>query len=953
MIRQIQNSFIGGELDPAIWGRQDIKRYYECAAVIQNFVVQRAGGITKRPGTDLIDEVTGIANWDVDTPLSPGVKLIRFRKDRSNAYLLVMVDKKIYFYKDGIAVLKDGQPYYITTPYEPQDLDKVRHQQCGDTIFITHQSYPPMKLFCEDDTGTYWTLSTISFQISVSSPTWSGGGTVNGVVTANVPTGFAFTGTAAHYTVQATPVPTTGFTLYRYAVSAVVDGQESVPSTPVSALISSPWYDGDSVTLTWGTVTGASYYSVYKLMFGSYGLIGSINTNSFTVSSNNGTLITINNNYNYGISSVGGQTGHYRYWSTYYQPGYQYNASFNLFGTEVDKVSGTDPYNTQYNVLYTKSVTAAPIIPQTGSIMLSFSTTASVSGVSIAFGAKALKTDGTVEEIGFGADYFEVWGNNTSGVATFPGSWTKIFTSSGIADGAQPGLLKFTWKSVSFQYMAITWPSSPTAVHCLRAIQWVSPVILNFTDINISPDTSFAPTSAQSPWTEDTGYPGTMTLFEQRSVWSRIPTSLSEILFSAVGNLYAFNKSVPQRATDQIDAFMSITEPGEILHLVPLKNTLIVLTESGEWVMAYDTGSGLSFSTIRLDQHTYFGCNKTPPLKIANGLVFCHRDGRSLMEYNLQLYTIDNFTAIDRSILSRHLTEKSQITSTAYQLAPDSVVWCRLSDGTMISMTYVPAENVFSWARHLTGDPDSPDIIIDVVSTESLVQKADGITTADTITDEVYMLVERNKRLYVERMRVNISEDTPLVGDAVCMDACQRLYLSVPTTVLTPPVALADNTLCTVVNVEDGTSQVGTWLNGSITVVTPVQYCIIGIPITSQLITLYPDQQQSNIQNIHKNIKTVAIRQRRGLGGTIGPYGSETNPVNTDEMPFINDDEVVDQAPVGGIPDGTVHLNTRDIRVPLQGSWNREGQLSITHDSHWPITILSLMYQLDHGEPNL
>ena len=949
MIRQIQNSFIGGELDPAIWGRQDLKRYYESAAVIQNFIVQRAGGVTKRSGTDLVDEVTGIANWGVDTPLTPGVKLIRFRKDRSNAYLLVMVDKKIYFYKDGTAVLKDGQPYYIITPYEPQDLEKVRYQQCGDTIFITHQSYPPMKLFCEDDTGTYWTLSTISFQITASSPTWTGGGTVNGVVTANVPTGFAFTGTAAHYTVQVTPVPTTGFTLYKYAISAVVDGQESVPSTPVSALISSPWYDGDSVTLTWGTVTGASYYNVYKLMFGSYGLIGSVDVNSFTTS---GTTGTIMNTGGQGISVIGGVSGYYYPWFTGYLTGYQNNTTLKLFGSDIDTKTGVTPYNSQYNVFYTYAI--GPVgIAQTGSIVVYFASPTVTTGVSIAFGADVLKNDGTVEVVGFGAPYFEVWGNNTSAALDgYPGSWTKVFTSSGIDGGAQPGLLKFTWESVSFQYMAITWPSSTGAVHCLRAIQWVSPVVLNFTDINISPDTSFAPTSAQSPWTEDTGYPGTMTLFEQRSVWSRIPTSLAEIVFSAAGNLYAFNKSVPQRATDQIDAFMSITEPGEILHLIPLRNTLIVLTESGEWVMAYDTGSGLSFSTIRLDQHTYFGCSETPPLKIANGLVFCHRDGRSLMEYSLQLYTLDNFTATDRSVLSRHLTEKSPITSIAYQLAPDSVVWCRLGDGTMISMTYVPSENVFSWARHLTGDPDAPDSIVDVVSTGSLVQKASDITTTDTITDEVYLLVERNKRLYIERMRVNVCEDTPAVGDAVCMDACQRLDLPVSTTSLKPLVALADGTLCTVVNVEDGTSQVGTWLSGTVTVAIPVQYCIIGIPITSQLITLYPDQQQSNIQNIHKNIKTVAIRQRRGLGGTIGPYGTYSDPVNSDECNFVDDDEVIDQAPVGGSPDGLVHLNTRDIRTPIPGSWSREGQLSITHASYWPISILSLMYQIDIGEPD-
>ena len=131
MIREIQNSFVGGELSPEIWGRQDIKRYFESAALLNNFTVQRAGGITKRMGTDLVDDITAIANWNAPTPAVAGVKCVRFRYDRSNAYLLVFVDQAICFYKDGRAVLSAGQPYSITAPYLSPDLSGLAARQCA------------------------------------------------------------------------------------------------------------------------------------------------------------------------------------------------------------------------------------------------------------------------------------------------------------------------------------------------------------------------------------------------------------------------------------------------------------------------------------------------------------------------------------------------------------------------------------------------------------------------------------------------------------------------------------------------------------------------------------------------------------------------------------------------------------------------------------------------------
>lgn len=953
MIRQIQNSFVGGELSPEIWGRQDVKRYYECAAIIKNFTVQRSGGVTKRSGTDLVDDITGITNWDAQTPNIPGVKCAKFRQDRSNGYLLVFVDSKVYFYKDGQAVTKDGQPYWVATPYTAPDLSGINTSQCGDTLFITHESYPPASLFNNDDTGTYWTYSVINFNLTTPSPSWTGGGMINTTPTVGIPVGMTCIGNSGDF-FNTKPAVSTPTNVYKYCVSAVVNGEEGPTNSPIQIFIESPWPNGDYIVLSWSNVEGAEYYKVYKYTYGVFGLVASISTTQFADTAAVGTWSIPEWAYSYlSLKST---------YNTSYYPGFQYNSSINISGMSYESLDETLGYNEQYNVFtaavdsdytsYNPSVILKVVVDDSSTY---------VGQIALALGAKVLKDDNTVETLGFGATGVTVWGTNTTSSSP---KFVKLFTSGQIdIDTYNSGLLKFSWSPVPYKIYLIQFTGvnvSDTKV-CARAIYLLpGSTSTSFTDVNVSQDTNVTPTESVSPWNDDTGYPTKLTMFQQRSVWSGIPTNVAQIIFSSLGNIYSFNKSVPTKATDQIDARMSITEPGAIRHLVPIRNTLIVLTESGEWVTTYDSTTGLSLASIRIDQHTYYGCNNVIPLKISNGFLFCQRDGRSVLEYQIQSYTIDNFMANDRTILARHLTENKTITSMAYQLGPDSLVWCSLSDGTFLTMTYVPSENVFAWSRHSTGPSNSPDKVIEIINTGALVQKqVDGVNT-DTISDELYLLVERSGRLYIERMRVASLSDTPIVGEAVCMDSCQRIDLHQPVTTITPDMSMPDGYPCTVVNLEDGSSQTGTWSSGSVTVGTPVQYMMVGMPIVSNLTTLYPDSPQSPIQGTLKNVKTVTIRQRRSAGGVIGPLSTGVVKTVTDDLPLIGinsngspnvgNHPTIVQAPIGGQPDGIVTLNTNDSRVPLRGAWNREGQLSITHDSYWPMNILSLIYNIDIGE---
>ena len=55
--RFIQNNFVSGELSPLLRGRTDLQQYYQACETADNVVIVPQGGLRRRPGTALVDEV--------------------------------------------------------------------------------------------------------------------------------------------------------------------------------------------------------------------------------------------------------------------------------------------------------------------------------------------------------------------------------------------------------------------------------------------------------------------------------------------------------------------------------------------------------------------------------------------------------------------------------------------------------------------------------------------------------------------------------------------------------------------------------------------------------------------------------------------------------------------------------------------------------------------------------
>lgn len=317
-------SFAGGEIAPELYGRLDLQKYQTGLARCRNFIVLPHGPVQTRPGTEYVlhtkyrDKqarlVPFVRSGGLTFVLEFGDSYIRFHTNggtvlesaknisaitqaspgvfTSNAHGFsdgdwvflasiggmtalntrfgVVANKTTNTFQlldlAGSSISTAGMPAYtsggtasrvyeIASPYDADAINllDIHYAQSVDVLTLVHPGYEQQEL--RRITDTNWSLGTINFDPDISAPT--------GV------------------TVTATNLGDTDVT-YEYAVTAVsaATGKESFISASDSDLndLSKALHYN---TITWGAVTGAARYNVYRKRSGLFCYIGQAVGTSF------------------------------------------------------------------------------------------------------------------------------------------------------------------------------------------------------------------------------------------------------------------------------------------------------------------------------------------------------------------------------------------------------------------------------------------------------------------------------------------------------------------------------------------------------------------------------------------------------------------------------------------------------------------------------------------------
>ena len=132
----LKPSFAGGELTPALYGRTDLQKYDVGAALLQNAVVLRYGGVTRRAGFQYIAGTKG----------NNKARLIPFSYNAEQNYVLEFTAGKVRIFTSAGIVQSGGNPVEVTTPYTAAELSTIKYTQSADMMFLVQPNHPPATL---------------------------------------------------------------------------------------------------------------------------------------------------------------------------------------------------------------------------------------------------------------------------------------------------------------------------------------------------------------------------------------------------------------------------------------------------------------------------------------------------------------------------------------------------------------------------------------------------------------------------------------------------------------------------------------------------------------------------------------------------------------------------------------------------------------------------------------
>ena len=148
--RYTQNSFVGGALDPSLFGRTDIPSYYAAAAKLENMVVLPQGGVKRREGLRYVNAL----------PAASAVRLVSFTFNDEQSYLFVFSVGQLDIYRDDALV--------FTTTAAPIDaltedmLGTMNWTQSNDVLLLVHPDLAPIEVARINDTN--WQLTPIALE---------------------------------------------------------------------------------------------------------------------------------------------------------------------------------------------------------------------------------------------------------------------------------------------------------------------------------------------------------------------------------------------------------------------------------------------------------------------------------------------------------------------------------------------------------------------------------------------------------------------------------------------------------------------------------------------------------------------------------------------------------------------------------------------------------------------
>ena len=352
---------------------------------------------------------------------------------------------------------------------------------------------------------------------------------------------------------------------------------------------------------------------------------------------------------------------------------------------------------------------------------------------------------------------------------------TGPFLAAHVASASQPGLL------VRIKTTGTNWGWGEVTAFTSTFI-----VTLNLVDAPASTATTVF--WRLGLWSGDQGWPH-VPMFHQERIWFGASDSYPQTIWASETGV--FNSFEPaDLGTEVVASDNALTytiaddQVNTIRWMFSTAKGLVLGTSGGEFIVsAADLTGVITPTSIRVLRQSLNGSLDTArPAQVGNSVLYVQRHGRKLREMIYQ-FDLDQHVSADLILMAEHIG-LNRLKEIAYQAEPYAVAWMRDNDGDLFSMTFDRDQDVIAWATHVVGG------VFDVQSS-----RVESIAVVqETQEDRLWMVVKRevNGRLerYVEKLHDYFEEnelvsreaffvDSGLTYDGWNYDKCNLLRLEV------------------------------------------------------------------------------------------------------------------------------------------------------------------------------
>ncbi len=431
-------------------------------------------------------------------------------------------------------------------------------------------------------------------------------------------------------------------------------------------------------------------------------------------------------------------------------------------------------------------------------------------------------------------------------------------------------------------------------------------------------------------WSDTTGWPTTVTFFQDRLCFAGAAGSPQRIDMSRSGDYTAFAPTDPDGSVADdhaVGVTLNASNVNAVRWLADDEKGLLAGSVGGEWIVRPSSlGEAITPANVQGARSTNFGSADVAPLRIGRAVLYVQRARRRLREHAF-VFEDDGFRSPDVSILAEHLISPG-VVEMVYQQEPSSIVWVVRVDGRLLGLTYVREQDVLGWHLHtLGGHADAGD------TTPAAVESIATIPSPSGDRDELWLVVRRHidgaTVRYVEYMEAPLAEGGE-GEDAFYVDA-GLTYDGAAADTITGLDHLEGETVS--VLADGATHPDVTVSGGAISLEREAAKVQVGLGYAwlMQTMNIEAGSASGTAQGKTKRLHRCIVRLRNTLGATAGPDETTLDPIP--QTMFRPASVPMDQA---------VPLFSGDADLAWPGGYESFGRVTIGGSLPLPAMVVSI-----------